>query len=411
MIRLTLLPFVLVVSLTMTPQGCPMTGPVDANEPIVTDPIETSADATVEGGTIVDKVSKGQSVKLTATATTDESLYYYWVQTAGVGVEIEDATQPIASFAAPSVPDDQFLRFTVTTRSDAGGLGHADVSVPVAADPNYGLGYTFGDDDTIVPDAGAPVAHAGDDAEAVPGDEVTLDASESEGRSLSYAWQQSSGQTVELTGADTNQASFTTPVYDQSLENKLTFQVRVTDDRGRSASDTIAITVLDPSTVGPRVRVETTFGDFVVELYPDDAPKSVENFLEYVDDGFYSNTIFHRVIAGFVVQGGGFEPGLNKKDARDPIALEPGLDNDRGTVAMARTTDPDSATSQFFVNLVDNDFLNPSDTSEGYSVFGRVFSGMDVIDRIATVQTGSQSGFDDVPLTDIIIRQAVRLDE
>ena len=149
----------------------------------------------------------------------------------------------------------------------------------------------------------------------------------------------------------------------------------------------------------PVVLLETTSGDILVELYPDKAPETVANFLKYVDDGFYNNTIFHRVIPGFMIQGGGLTARMQQKDTSAPIKNEAdnGLKNDRGTIAMARTMDPHSATAQFFINLVDNDFLNfqaPSGNGWGYCVFGRVTEGMDVVDAIARTP---RSMFNDKP--------------
>jgi len=157
----------------------------------------------------------------------------------------------------------------------------------------------------------------------------------------------------------------------------------------------------------PRVALETNKGKIVIELYPDKAPKSVENFLKYVKDGHYSNTVFHRVIAGFMIQGGGFDTAMKQKATRPPIANEAdnGLTNDRGTVAMARTNDPNSASAQFFVNVVDNAFLNhKSKTPQGwgYTVFGKVVEGMDVADAIAAVKTKAQ----DVPVEPVIVTKA-----
>jgi peptidyl-prolyl cis-trans isomerase B (cyclophilin B) len=161
----------------------------------------------------------------------------------------------------------------------------------------------------------------------------------------------------------------------------------------------------------PRVKLVTTLGDVVIELAPDKAPASVENFLRYVNDGFYDGTVFHRVIDGFMIQGGGFGPNFQRKATRDPIPNEAdnGLRNDRGTVAMARTNDPHSATAQFFINVKDNDFLNhrsPSPRGWGYAVFGRVVEGMDVVDRIKSVPTGNRGGYQDVPREDVVIRTA-----
>jgi len=155
----------------------------------------------------------------------------------------------------------------------------------------------------------------------------------------------------------------------------------------------------------PHVKFATTAGDFVVEVYPDKAPKTVENFLQYVKDKHYDGTIFHRVIANFMVQGGGFTPDMQQKATREPVVLEAknGLKNDRGTIAMARTSNPNSATAQFFVNVVDNNGLNaPSPDGYGYTVFGKVTAGMDTIDKIRAVPTGRQ----DIPTTQILINSA-----
>jgi cyclophilin family peptidyl-prolyl cis-trans isomerase len=154
------------------------------------------------------------------------------------------------------------------------------------------------------------------------------------------------------------------------------------------------------------LRFETSLGDFSVELFEKEAPRTVANFLKYVEDGFYEGTVFHRVVPGFVIQGGGMEAGLAQKTTRPPIQNEAtnGLENLRGTLSMARTSDIHSATSQFFVNLADNDFLDHRPGNYGYAVFGRVTEGMDVIDRIAAVPTGRRRGFDDCPLDDVVIR-------
>jgi peptidyl-prolyl cis-trans isomerase A (cyclophilin A) len=146
-------------------------------------------------------------------------------------------------------------------------------------------------------------------------------------------------------------------------------------------------------------------GEFVIELDPQHAPLSVENFEQYARDGFYDGTIFHRVIAGFIIQGGGYAPDLQLKSTRPPIALESqsGLRNVRGTVAMARTTDPDSATSQFFVNLADNRALDATLEEPGYAVFGVVVAGMEVVDAIALVETHSVGSLADVPVDAVLI--------
>jgi len=164
----------------------------------------------------------------------------------------------------------------------------------------------------------------------------------------------------------------------------------------------------DMNSDNPQVIIETTKGKMAVELYPDKAPKTVENFLGYVDTGFYDGTIFHRVIPGFMVQGGGLTPGLNEKMPLSPIKNEAGngLLNTRGTVAMARTNVVDSATAQFFVNVADNPFLDHKDNSAqgyGYCVFGKVIEGMDVADQIVGVTRHSVGYYDDVPVEDVTI--------
>lgn len=158
----------------------------------------------------------------------------------------------------------------------------------------------------------------------------------------------------------------------------------------------------------PRVLIQTNLGGIELELNADKAPVSVGNFLEYVNSGFYTNTVFHRVIKGFMIQGGGFDKDLNQKQTRAPIKNEAGngLKNKRGTIAYARTNVVISATSQFFINHADNPFLDHRDESDqgfGYAVFGKVVKGMDVVDKIATVPTGTQKGTKDVPVTPVII--------
>lgn len=157
----------------------------------------------------------------------------------------------------------------------------------------------------------------------------------------------------------------------------------------------------------PLLVMETSLGSVKLELFRDKAPLSVANFLAYVSAGFYDGTIFHRVIRGFMIQGGGLDTEFREKPTRAPIRNEAdnGLENRRGTLAMARTADPDSATSQFFINQVDNRALNrPSPDGHGYAVFGRVVEGMDVVDRMARVRTGYREGFQDVPLERLEIR-------
>lgn len=159
------------------------------------------------------------------------------------------------------------------------------------------------------------------------------------------------------------------------------------------------------------VRFETTLGGFTIELFDKEAPDSVTNFLRYVDEGFYDGTLFHRVVPGFVIQGGGLESGMRQKKTNPAIKNEAhnGVKNLRGSLSMARTNDIHSATSQFFVNLSDNDFLDHRPGQYGYAVFARVTEGMDTIDKIAAVSTGRVRGYDDCPRDSVVITSARRL--
>lgn len=164
----------------------------------------------------------------------------------------------------------------------------------------------------------------------------------------------------------------------------------------------------------PRVALKTSEGTIVLELREDKAPITVRNFLDYAESGFYQGTIFHRVIKGFMIQGGGFTAGMERKETEPPIVNEAdnGLDNRRGTMAMARTRDPHSATSQFFINLEDNAFLDfkaRTDKGWGYAVFGRVVQGMEVVDRIGSVSTGTAGRYQDVPVDPVVLRDVVRV--
>lgn len=159
------------------------------------------------------------------------------------------------------------------------------------------------------------------------------------------------------------------------------------------------------------VKLHTNHGVIALELDAKRAPETAKNFLAYVESGFYSNTVFHRVIDGFMVQGGGFEPGMRQKPTRAPIKNEAdnGLKNDRYTIAMARTSDPHSASSQFFINVKDNDFLNhtaPNANGWGYCVFGKVVEGQDIVDKIRGVKTGKSGFHSDVPVQDVLIERA-----
>ena len=156
------------------------------------------------------------------------------------------------------------------------------------------------------------------------------------------------------------------------------------------------------------IEMKTTFGVITLELDAEKAPKTVENFVRYATEGFYDGTIFHRVIDNFMIQGGGFDADMQQKETAEPVENEAdnGLKNDRGTIAMARTMDPHSATAQFFLNVKDNDFLNHSGKNMqgwGYTVFGKVTAGDDVLDKIRTVETGNKSGHHDVPKDSIVI--------
>lgn len=164
----------------------------------------------------------------------------------------------------------------------------------------------------------------------------------------------------------------------------------------------------------PRVSMETSLGTITIELWPDKAPLTVENFLRYVDKRFYDGTVFHRVIKGFMIQGGGFTADMRRKKTAEPIKNEasPHLKNDWGTIAMARTGEIHSATSQFFINLVDNDFLNQRNKTPqgyGYAVFGKVIEGMDLVERISRVKTINRGSYRDVPQTPVVIKRVRRL--
>lgn len=177
------------------------------------------------------------------------------------------------------------------------------------------------------------------------------------------------------------------------------------------AASSIVLALSGSLQAATSVEFQTSQGNFTVELYPEKAPKTVANFMQYVKDGFYDNTIFHRVINRFMIQGGGFERDLSEKNTRAPIVNESnnGLLNEFGTIAMARTADPDSATAQFFVNLGDNQFLNytsPDPEAIGYCVFGKVTSGLDVVQKIGLSATGNMGRHSDVPVKPITIKSA-----
>jgi len=168
------------------------------------------------------------------------------------------------------------------------------------------------------------------------------------------------------------------------------------------------------SAENPKVVLETSKGMIVLELYPDKAPETVKNFLDYVDAKYYDGTIFHRVIPKFMIQGGGFTADMKRKTTRAPIKNEAdqGLKNIRGTISMARTGDPHSATAQFFINTINNDFLNHSSKTQqgwGYAAFGQVVEGLETVDAISAVKTGTRGGFRDVPAEPVVIKSAKRI--
>ena len=179
---------------------------------------------------------------------------------------------------------------------------------------------------------------------------------------------------------------------------------------GSSTEETTQLPSGDTTMSNPKIKFETSLGEFTAELYPEKAPKSVENFLSYVNAGFYDGTIYHRVIPGFMIQGGGMNPDMSEKSNNAPIENEAdnGLSNETGTLAMARTGDPHSATSQFFVNASDNTFLNHTAKNQqgwGYAVFGKVTDGLDIVKAIEAVKTGNNGGHGDVPLEAVVMNK------
>lgn len=287
------------------------------------------------------------------------------------------------------------------------------------------LGLVGGCPTTESPGGSAPLeVTAGGPALVVAGEVVTLSAAVAgEPQGVSYQWYQTYGRSVTLSDAKSSSPTFTAPSLATSAV--LSFRVDARSVSGARGSGEVTIAVAaDPnqsqggSTPGPgtvenaTVSILTSKGEIVVELNGERAPITVSNFLRYVDDGFYPNLIFHRVIEDFVIQGGGYDENLKQKDPRAPITLESanGLKNDRGTIAMARTNEPNSATSQFYINVVDNDSLNYRDAANpGYAVFGKVVEGMDVVDEIAAVETESRGNFSDVPVEPVFIVRVSRV--
>jgi len=191
--------------------------------------------------------------------------------------------------------------------------------------------------------------------------------------------------------------------FDKIFENKITIFIILI------AIIIIGILVMPKLTMEDtkKVKIQTSKGDLIVELYPEKAPITVENFLKYVEDGTYENTVFHRVIKGFMIQGGGFTSDGTEKPTRNPIKLESdnGLKNEKGTIAMARTMVPDSATNQFFINTADNEFLNYGPGNDGYAVFGKVVEGMEVVEEIEKAKTITKNNMQDWPIEEIIINK------
>ena len=334
---------------------------------------------------------------------------YSWFQTAGLGVPLLDADQPTASFIAPSLATDQRLRFMVSTLDEAGAVGHAEVTVTVSADPNFGASTT---------QPAKPTADAGKDQYHLGGEVVTLDGSKSTGRGLTFHWREVSGPAITLDTPDAAQTSFTAQ-FDPNNTDPAVIELLISDVGGNQVTDRVQVKIGDPSLSDTNVEMVTSKGTITLALDRTAAPVTVGNFLWYIDDKFYDNTIFHRVIPDFVIQGGGYDPDLAPKQTRDPIINEAdnGLSNIRGTIAMARASDPDSATSQFFINVKNNvkdgdgqSNLDPGGvTTDGYAVFGHVTAGLDVVDAIDAVTTGTEKGFQDVPLVDVLVTSVRRL--
>ena len=334
-------------------------------------------------------VNGGDMVILDGTLSTDpdgDPITYSWEQVGLATIALIADTVAQAVFTAPDAS--VTLTFQLTVTDDKNNSDTDTVTIVVNMPPTVVLTETR----KVVSDV-----------------DVTLDASGStdpDDDPLTYSWTQTAGTSVTLADDQTSTPKFTVP----DTTDDLTFEVSVSDGQGGTST---ATTTLTPTTA-PRVRLDTTLGDVVLEILLADAPITSLNFLQYVEDGFYNETIFHRVIADFVVQGGGFLTGLAAQEGvRDTIQNEFSADrsNIRGTVAMAKVGgDPDSASSQFFFNLADNS-ANLDDQNGGFTVFARVTEGLDIVDAMGAVQTETKNDpngtpVDDVPVDDIIVTSA-----
>jgi len=376
---------------------------VSACIPIVPpDPVPATNQAPVivtNGNQLVTELTE---VELDASATTDpdgDPMTFQWSQLTGPSVTLSGADTAKATFQAPAVPADTVLTFQVLVTDDREGRSAAIVTITVQM-------------------AVLPHANAGNDVTTSPDINVMLQGSSSGSPSpVTYRWRQTAGPDVLLTNADTASPNFVAPAVTE--KTTLTFELTATDERGGSSTDTVDVTV------ARRIRFKTTMGDFVMELRGDKAPVTVTNILTYVTEGFYVGLTIHRILPvetdpndfGGIVQGGGWDPNLNSPPRHDPIVLESnnGLQNVRGAVAMARTSQPNTATSEFYVDVDDNldlDYIDPN--HPGYAVFGSIVEGMDVIDAMSIVPTTSRVApwnpavtFYDVPVTPIIINEVL----
>lgn len=408
MLRISILALGMATLAQIVP-GCPLTDST-ADNTVRRDSIATTATSSTTSAQV------SETVTLTASAS-GSGVSFAWFQIAGTGVRLSNASSASATFAAPSLASAQTLKFRVSTRNADGDVGYADVEVGVLADPNFGQTGDGGGDGGGGGGNTGVIARAGSDQTVDQSSTVQLDGRGSSGTGLTFRWKQLTGPTVLLANADTSVAAFNAPFFSPATaDNRLVFELLVRDASGRSSTDTVTITIRNPAFGGKsRVRLKTSMGDIVIELEDDKAPVTVTNFLQYVDDQFYDDTLFHRVIPDFVIQGGGFTTNGNEKTTRAAIVNEAatsGLLNTRGTIAMARTSEANSATSQFFINLKDNTTLDPTDSNPGYAVFGTVVEGLSVVDEIAGVETTTKnfngSPFDDVPVDNVVVNSIRR---